>query len=418
MNSAEIFAKNWLAEINTQEAFDLLGKVTLQEELPIAMWRMPGKMEKHLLVDLSGEATHVHPEVEVLPPGFIFTPYEADLTSDGAREEKQSLLLNADLYFTTAEGSQLQLASGLSPVKVALAEKLIEQAEKYEALGDEPQLFFALSSDYFQPTKKEEYCQLVKDAVKEIEEGRLQKLVCGRSKVLELPENFQPFDYFRRLCDSYANAFVSFVSIPGVGSWIGASPEVLISINQQKIFKTMALAGTQPKSAAQKPADAVWRQKEIEEQALVSRYIINCFKKIRLREFDEHGPRTIVAGNLMHLRTDFIVDMEATDFPQLGSVMLELLHPTSAVCGMPKALAKDFLAQREKLDRQFFAGFLGPVLLPETCLFVNLRCMQLLEKRAIFYAGAGITADSDPEKEWQETEEKIGTLTALLAAEE
>ena len=123
----------------------------------------------------------------------------------------------------------------------------------------------------------------------------------------------------------------------------------------------------------------------------------------------------MVAGNLMHLRTDFTVDMEATDFPQLGTIMLELLHPTSAVCGMPRAQAKAFLDEQEKLDRQFFAGFLGPVnIQDETSLFVNLRCMQLLEKQVVLYAGAGITADSDPDREWQETEDKIATLTTLL----
>ena len=76
-------------------------------------------------------------------------------------------------------------------------------------------------------------------------------------------------------------------------------------------------------------------QKDIEEQALVERYVISCFKKIRLREYDEHGPKTMIAGNVLHLKTEFEVDMVATNFPQLGSVMLNLLHPTSAVCGMP-----------------------------------------------------------------------------------
>ena len=47
---------------------------------------------------------------------------------------------------------------------------------------------------------------------------------------------------------------------------------------------------------------------------MVSRYIINCFKKIRLREFEEIGPKTVAAGNLLHLRTDFQVDMAATNF--------------------------------------------------------------------------------------------------------
>ena len=60
---------------------------------------------------------------------------------------------------------------------------------------------------------------------------------------------------------------------------------------------------------------------------MVSRFIINCFKKIRLREFEEIGPRTSKAANLVHLKTDYLVNTKEVNFPQLGTVMLELLHP-------------------------------------------------------------------------------------------
>src|SRR5690606_14602969 len=156
---------------------------------------------------------------------------------------------------------------------------------------------------------------------------------------------------------------------------------------------------------AQAISQASWTQKEIEEQALVSRYIINCFKKIRLREYDEKGPKTVKAGNLMHLKTDFTVDTRSVNFPELATVMLELLHPTSAVCGMPRQPALEFIKNNEGFDRRLYSGYLGPVnLMGETNLFVNLRCMALKSDQATIYAGAGVTVDSDPEKEWQETE--------------
>ena len=415
MKTAEILAQTWLAEHTKEQVISLLCRAALLQGLPIALWRSPGEEELHLIIDLSGEATPVHPEVEVLPPGFLFSPYEADFTSPEAREAKQSLMLEAHLYFTTVEGAQLQLSSGLSSELVEQAEILLKRAAAFSGEEDEPLPYFVSQNFGHKITSSADYQELVASAIKEIQEGKVQKLVCGRAKGLVLPENFQPLQYFNTLCAAYPNAFISFVSVPGAGTWIGASPEVLIHVSRDKVFRTMALAGTQPASAAQKPSEAVWRQKEIEEQALVSRYIINCFKKIRLREFEELGPRTVAAGNLMHLRTDFSVDMKAADFPQLGSIMLELLHPTSAVCGMPRAEAKAFLAEKEQLNRQFFAGFLGPVNLREEIrLFVNLRCMQLLEKEVVLYAGAGITGDSDPEKEWQETGHKIRTLASLL----
>jgi isochorismate synthase len=95
--------------------------------------------------------------------------------------------------------------------------------------------------------------------------------------------------------------------------------------------------------------------------------------------------------------------------------MLKLLHPTSAVCGMPLESAREFLRANEGYDRQFYTGYLGPVNVKgESHLFVNLRCMQLFSKKAILYAGAGVTIDSDAEKEWEETEMKLDTLLSAI----
>ncbi|MCH8318645.1 MAG: chorismate-binding protein [Bacteroidetes bacterium] len=306
---------------------------------------------------------------------------------------------------------------------------------------------------------KELYCQIVKKAIREIKNGTFRKLVLSRTKTFELPQKFDPLLIFEKLCNAYPNSFIYLVSIPsppltpppagggrtgqhstlpqgksdgkvppsggfrGATTWMGASPEILLSVDHNNIFKTIAMAGTQPLKPGTSPKKAAWTQKEIEEQALVSRFIINCFKKIRLREFEEEGPKTIIAGNLMHLRTDYTVDMNAVNFPELGTVMLDLLHPTSAVCGMPKNESMEFILANENYDREFYTGYLGPVNMPcqvetpdttETHLFVNLRCMQLLDNKAILYAGSGITEDSEPESEWDETELKCKTILDVI----
>ena len=136
---------------------------------------------------------------------------------------------------------------------------------------------------------------------------------------------------------------------------------------------------------------------------------------IRLREYDEHGPKTVVAGNLLHLKSEFSVDMQATGLPQLGSAMLRLLHPTSAVCGSPLQPALEFLKKHEGYDREYYTGYLGPVNFKDQIqIFVNLRCAQLIDQSAIIYAGGGITADSIPDQEWIETEMKLNTLRSVL----
>ena len=177
----------------------------------------------------------------------------------------------------------------------------------------------------------------------------------------------------------------------------------------------MSLAGTQKATGDNPIKSAAWTQKEIEEQALVSRYIVSCFKKIRLREYEEHGPKTVLAGNLLHLRSDFRINMQETGFPDLGSIMLDLLHPTSAVCGMPRREAHDFLQEFEGFDRSFYSGFLGPVNIHgSTSIYVNLRTASLHDNQATLYAGAGVTEDSDPEKEWEETELKCQIIGKFI----
>lgn len=195
---------------------------------------------------------------------------------------------------------------------------------------------------------------------------------------------------------------------------MGATPELLVSVEGTQ-FQTVAVAGTQPYQDGMDIKSVTWTQKEIEEQALVERYIISCFKKIRVREYDEYGPRTVVAGNLLHLKTEFKVDMQETNFPQLGSVMLKLLHPTSAVCGSPLKESLTFLQENEGYDRQYYSGYLGPVNINKaSTLYVNLRCMQLFQDEAVLFAGAGVVADSEPEKEWLETELKMNTLLQII----
>ena len=177
----------------------------------------------------------------------------------------------------------------------------------------------------------------------------------------------------------------------------------------------MSLAGTQQFTDEQPLHALPWTQKEIEEQAMVSRYIINRFKEIRLREFEEVGPRTVKAGNLVHLCSTFTVDTVVTDYEDLGSTMLKLLHPTSAVCGMPKPLAKALISSLEKHPRKLYSGYLGPVNMKEgSHIYVNLRCMEVIGDEAVLYAGAGVTAYSNTENEWLETELKCNTMLNII----
>ena len=368
---------------------------------PLALWRMPGSSCRHLILSGQHRPLDATAVLEDLEPGFLMAPFD---------KGSPRLFLPADLFFTFENG---RLRTEGTPQDDRSRQWLQEK------LGGNLRPNAGLSGGGVLPrpgdNSKDAFLDIIQKALREIEDGTLEKIVPSRTKVVALPGTFDIIESFQRLCASYPEALISFVSIPGVGNWLGASPEVLVSVRDKTIFNTVALAGTLPYQPGLDIKSVAWTQKEIEEQALVERYVISCFKKIRLREYEEHGPKTVVAGNLMHLRSEFTVDIKATNFPQLGSVMLNLLHPTSAVCGMPLEAALNFLREYEGYDRGFYSGYLGPVnVRNNTGLFVNLRCMRIAGGEAMLFAGAGVTIDSVPEKEWAETEMKFNTLLNVI----
>jgi isochorismate synthase len=368
---------------------------------PLALWRLPGSEVKHLIVSENVRPLGDDALLENLEPGFLAAPF---------RKDTPRFFLPADLFFSFEKG---RLKSDDSSRSAAWLEEKLEGRDTQQSTANAVPTPSPLVNHPDQ--RRDTFTDLVRRGVAAIEGGTFEKIVLSRTRAISLPETFDVVDAFRKLCAAYPEALISFVSIPAVGSWLGASPEVLVSVKDKMIFKTVALAGTLPYEPRLNIKSVAWTQKEIEEQALVERYVISCFKKIRLREYDEHGPRTVVAGNLMHLKSEFEVDIKATNFPQLGSVMLQLLHPTAAVCGMPLEPSLKFLEEHEGYDRRFYAGYLGPVNVNQDIdLFVNLRCMQLAGGQALLYAGAGVTIDSVPENEWEETEMKLNTLLNVI----
>ncbi|NIK73336.1 isochorismate synthase [Thermonema lapsum] len=369
-------------------------------QLPVVLWRLPHRNEQYCLVDMSGGKRSVPPSVLDPQPSFLVSPFV------NAPDLSDTICLRPTCLFSTrtpVQDIEAQLAALPGDFRALFYEYLH---------GKEPLPAGCLPSwQEDTPQEQNRFEALVQRAVNEIAAGKLQKVVLSRRKSLPV-ESMPPLSrWFASLAACYPHAMVTLLYLPAYGCWLGATPEVLAAQDAQGIFHTMALAGTQAYDPAVPLQEVAWRQKEIEEQALVSRYIINCFKTLRLREFEEYGPRTVRAANLIHLRTDFKVDTRSLAYPQLLDRMLPLLHPTSAVCGMPKDAAMDFLHRHENYDRQLYSGFLGPLGVEgESAFFVNLRCLQYTSGCLHFYAGCGITADSDPRKEWNETCYKMQTL--------
>lgn len=254
---------------------------------------------------------------------------------------------------------------------------------------------------------KNEHLLLVEKALNEINNSELSKVVVSRKEAIQL-DDFEVLLTFKKILKIYTNAFVYVWFHPKVGLWYGATPETLLNISNRN-FKTMSLAGTQVYDASSK---VVWKKKELEEQQLVTDFIKKQLKNVATTlQIDEK--ETIRAGDLLHLRTKVkgVLSKDAS-----LKELIRGLHPTPAVCGLPREKANKFINQNENYKRTFYTGFLGELNLENknSSLFVNLRCMRIENKIASVYVGGGITKDSTSKKEWQETIAKTKTMKKVL----
>ncbi|TWP22792.1 isochorismate synthase [Apibacter muscae] len=251
--------------------------------------------------------------------------------------------------------------------------------------------------------KKSDYISLVNKTIDNIKNSNALKIVISRN--LWLPRlNINPINSFLALCDANPNSFCHLSVWNNDEIWIGSTPEILGYYNNS-IFKTMALAGTLPNKNSYH-----WSEKEIYEQKLVSDYIIQTLK-IYCDNISILGPETYGLNHIKHLVTHF-----SSQIKNDKSIyeLINALHPTPAVCGLPLNLSKKFIDENEGYDRDFYAGFIGVEDVNFKQYFVNLRCGKLFSNGALLYVGGGITAQSIPEKEWLETEMKSKIIVDCL----
>ena len=266
-------------------------------------------------------------------------------------------------------------------------------------------------------TAKSRHINLVQKAIDAIEKSEFNKVVLSRKETILLTQ-FELFKVFQKLLNAYPSAFAYCFYHPQIGLWLGAFSEQLLYAKQQK-FQTMAVAGTQ---LYEENSTVIWKEKEIEEQRMVTDFIQSNLSKLS-SELTISNPYTLRAGNVVHIKTD-INGVFKTSI-QLKEV-LSVLHPTPAVCGFPKEVAKDFILKNEEHNRDYYSGFLGEMNCNfesnevETDLYVNLRCMQIEinsesnTNLVHLYVGGGITKDSNAEKEWLETVNKAKTIKNIL----
>ncbi|OIQ37726.1 MAG: hypothetical protein BM563_07915 [Bacteroidetes bacterium MedPE-SWsnd-G1] len=253
-------------------------------------------------------------------------------------------------------------------------------------------------------SEREHHVNLVRKGIDSIKDSDLRKVVLARKEQVKV-EDFDPFITFQKMCARYPNAFVYLWYHPKSNIWMGATPERLIALKNNK-FDVMALAATQEYTNT---LEVSWGVKEREEHQFVVDYISD---KINDFNIEVSKTYTVKAGSLLHLRADINGEI-SKDSEGLGT-LINRLHPTPATCGLPKELAKDFILNNENFNREFYTGFLGELRSGAADLYVNLRCMKVEGVNASIFVGGGITKDSDSEREWLETVAKAKVMRNVL----
>lgn len=362
-----------------QESLSQLHQVLLDKRIAFVRYSLPGDAKAITLISY-------HPiSVDKLDKitdnqdyGFVFAPFVIN-------DEHPIWFLKADEIIDETKDFQAIL-------------------KKLKALPDADQKVRPL----LESTSKTDYSKAFVAFMLQLKSATLDKAIL--SKIVTRPRTEESlFSIYSRLSQTYPAAFTYLIALPTGETWMGATPELLLKQDQSSL-QTMALAGTQVLGNRQ-PNEVIWEEKEVEEQAYVSNYVQNVLTSISesLEVSDTYSAK---AGNLVHLRTDFLLK-QSFDRKKTFEIAKEL-HPTPAVCGIPLRKSRTLILETEEHNRAYYTGFLGPIGADSVSLFVNLRCMQVLSEKYALYVGGGITRDSEMEKEWIETEAKAQTLLAVI----
>ncbi|MFZ4726147.1 MAG: chorismate-binding protein [Paludibacter sp.] len=308
--------------------------------------------------------------------GFVIMPFDSQSTA-------KPLFIQSDISFIDENIDNFQL------------EKLL--SIHFEAV---------LTTNSTYETSKEDYLLQANSLINQLKNKELVKIVLSRAINSNLHVKSDAPNLFDKLTKTYPHAFVSFFNIPGVSCWIGATPETLLKSNSEGI-QTMSLAGTKSLNTLDE-----WTDKEREEQQMVSDFVENVLRKFSFSEIEKDGPFDQNAGNVSHLMTKYYCKGKLTTSDRYE--LIKKLHPTPAVCGIPREKAYEMIRMTEQHDREYYAGFLGPINAEICDLFVNLRCMKLTDEGVSFFVGGGLTAQSQSESEWKETCMKLETLSKVI----
>ncbi len=254
------------------------------------------------------------------------------------------------------------------------------------------------------------------DALKSIRANHFTKIVLSHAIDVTSTRQFSLTNSLHNLRNFYPDCYIFSTSNGKGKNFIGASPERLIRIQDGELI-TDALAGSAPRGKT--PAEDIvfansllCSEKDLREHRVVIDFIMQRLVNLGLTPHCLPSPHLLQLSNIQHLRTPITSQVSANI--HLLEILAEL-HPTPAVAGLPRDIAKSQIRHYENFDRSLFAAPLGWVDHQGNGeFFVGIRSALIDGDRARLYAGAGIVEGSEPDKEFAEIQLKLQALLNAL----
>lgn len=333
--------------------------------------------------------------------------------------EDADVVLPALLLTITPEGTWLTASHVLSPGETADATAtslaswwggLVESADASPRVSPRPSLRLAASRP-----GAAEWRASVSRLAGAVGRGRLDKVVLARQVDLVAESAIDVPAVLDRL-QATAPESTLFAIARGARTFLGATPERLVSLDGRRL-RSVAMAGSTRRgedAAADErlAAELLASDKEREEHAVV----VDMLRATLAPLTDELAIASVPHVEQLHHLQHLVTPVEGR-LREPSSVLrfAELLHPTPAVGGMPRDLALELIAEEEAHERGWYAGPLGWLdRSGDGELVVALRSGVVEDRTATLLAGCGIVADSDPEREWQESTTKLLALGSAL----
>ena len=254
----------------------------------------------------------------------------------------------------------------------------------------------------------------VAQAIKEIEDRKLEKVVLARDLKINSHRAIDPRKILRNLSSEYPSTWIF-----AVDGLVGATPELLLRLSRGMVTSRV-LAGTISKTGDDEKdlalaASLARSSKDLEEHEYAVRSVADALDPFCTSTNVPESPFVLHLSNVMHLATDVTGALIESKKSVDAFTILEKLHPSAAVCGTPTNVAADLIKRIEGMSRGRYAGPVGWLdARGDGELGIALRCGQITENEIQIYAGCGIVAGSNPEKELTESNAKFAPMRSAL----